>query len=460
MSYAVVLAMLYLMHLILKMNWYVTSFLAVYSMAAVFFHRKMSRQKIRQEERFFEASVYMETLLYAFQKEGKIDAALQDAMDSLPQGRLQQTVEAALLYMHMTFDESEVVTDAFEIIEAKYRCNRIRTIHEFMLNVENYGGEIRQSASLLLEDKNRWESRIRRSMEERKKMFRDVVLSVAVSLLVCGMVLYLPVMNVDISSNLLTQILTAVVVVLDDVILFLGQRYQTVDWLTIDVADTSDEEKRMEEYKSYDPQKECRLSIIMALISAVFVAFCFATARSWWAAGGLFLVLVGANQHRIGQYLRGKNLKKSIKRAFPNWLLELALLLQSENVPVALEKSKEHVPPVLKSELENLVERLAESPEEAEPYHEFLGGFRLPEISAAMSMLYSLAAGTGDSTTRQMGDLIGKNFEMLDVAEEERMKDKNSGLYLLFLAPVLTASFKLVVDMAVFMLTFLSAPLT
>jgi hypothetical protein len=459
LSYAVVLSVLYLLHLILKMNWYVTGFLAVYSMIAVFFHRKMNRKRIRQEERFFEASVYVETLLYAFQKEGKIDAALQDAMDSLPRGRLQQTVEAALLYMHMTFDESEVVTDAFAIIEAKYRCSRIRSVHEFMLNVENYGGEIRQSAALLLEDKNRWESRVRRAMEERKKMFRDVVLSAAVSLLICGMVLYLPVMNVDISGNLLIQILTAVVVVLDDIILFLGQRYQTADWLTIDVSGNADEEKKMEEYKRYDPKKECRLSIVLALIAAVFAVFCFATGRRWCAAGGLFLALVGANQHRIGQHLRKKNLKKSIKCAFPNWLMELALLLQSENVPVALEKSKEHVPPVLKSELDDLVERLAERPEEAAPYHEFLGEFRLPEISAAMSMLYSFAAGTGDNTTRQMGDLIGKNLEMLDVAEEERMKDKNSGLYLLFLAPVLTASFKLVVDMAVFMLTFLSTPL-
>jgi hypothetical protein len=74
-------------------------------------------------------------------------------------------------------------------------------------------------------------------------------------------------------------------------------------------------------------------------------------------------------------------------------------------------------------------------------------------------MLYSIAAGTGDNTTQQLSDLIEKNFRMLDLAEEERMKDRNSGLYLLFLAPVLTASFKLVVDMAVFMLTFLSTPL-
>lgn len=47
-------------------------------------------------------------------------------------------------------------------------------------------------------------------------------------------------------------------------------------------------------------------------------------------------------------------------------------------------------------------------------------------------------------------------WEMLDAAEKGRLKNLSSGMYLLFLAPVLTASLKLLVDMAVFMMTFLS----
>ena len=45
---------------------------------------------------------------------------------------------------------------------------------------------------------------------------------------------------------------------------------------------------------------------------------------------------------------------------------------------------------------------------------------------------------------------------MLDIADSERLKDNTAGMYLLFLAPVVTASFKLIVDMAVFLLGFLS----
>ena len=50
-----------------------------------------------------------------------------------------------------------------------------------------------------------------------------------------------------------------------------------------------------------------------------------------------------------------------------------------------------------------------------------------------------------------------RNLEMLDAAEKERISNLSSGMYLLFLAPVVTASVKLVIDMAVFMLSFLGS---
>lgn len=56
-------------------------------------------------------------------------------------------------------------------------------------------------------------------MKERRKMFVDIVMSIAASLLICGMILYLPVMEIDISKNLISQVLTIVVVILDDLIL-------------------------------------------------------------------------------------------------------------------------------------------------------------------------------------------------------------------------------------------------
>lgn len=88
-----------------------------------------------------------------------------------------------------------------------------------------------------------------------------------------------------------------------------------------------------------------------------------------------------------------KNLIADVKSAFPKWLMDLALLIQSENVQVAIQKSREHIPVILKEEVNTLVERLDVEPESSDPYHRFLDCLNLPEINAAMGMLYAVSIG-------------------------------------------------------------------
>ena len=154
-----------------------------------------------------------------------------------------------------------------------------------------------------------------------------------------------------------------------------------------------------------------------------------------------------------------RQLKQEIQYAFPNWLLDLVLLLQSENVQVALEKSKEFVPGVLKKELWQLTEQLELEPESAKPYHEFLKGFSIPEVHSAMGILYSISIGNSGNADKQMGELVDKNLELLDMTERGMLKKQAAAMQIFFLLPVLTASFKLVVDMVVLMLTFLQMSL-
>ena len=60
--------------------------------------------------------------------------------------------------------------------------------------------------------------------------------------------------------------------------------------------------------------------------------------------------------------------------------MDIVLLLQSENVQVALQKSQEHVPPVLRRDLDILVGQLEMEPESVLPYHRFLKSFMIPEV--------------------------------------------------------------------------------
>lgn len=456
MIYLAVLIGMYTLHLMLKMHWITTIFITAYFLLRIQVHRKWYKQSVEQQLRFGEAADYLDTVLYAFLKEGKVEAALSDAHASLVDGPMREAVGDALDHLHMTFDDTDVMTDALQLIEKKYSCRRVKSAHDFFMHVETYGGDAAKPVELLLADKNRWQKCIQTEQKNRKKMFADIVMSIAASLVLCSIILYLPVMNIDISGNMISQILTGVVLVFDDRILERAQKFLAVDWLVLDYEDERQQEQRLKRYLHYDRRKEIRLSCILTVAGVLITAIGFyRLRRQFFCAVMLILTFVFANQHRIGRSLSVKNLKKSIQRAFPGWLMDIILFLQSENVQVAFEKSLEHVPVVLEHEVKDLVEHIAMEPESAEPYHRFFQEFQIPEVHSAMSMLYSISMGNSNRADQQMGELIERNLSMLDVAEKERLANLSSGMYLLFLAPVVTASLKLVTDMAIFMLSFL-----
>ncbi len=448
---------IYFLHLILKMNWWGTLFTILYLSVMLPTHRRMQQRMRREKQRVQEVANYMDAMLYAFLKEGKIDASIRDVWESLADGDLRDCVSAAMHHMSMTFDESEVMARGLAMVEAKYPSKMIRNLHQFMLHVEDYGGERKQAIALLTMEKNMWEKRMDEAMTKQQKMYRDVMLSVVASLLICGMILYMPVNGIDISEKMLPQILTLVVIVLDDWILLRAQKFVAKDW----IAEKTGKKKKdyaesMRKWANWNSHKEAFQSLLWAIIPAIATMAAIIFHRKWGIAIGVLATLFACNQHRIGHRLQEKKLRKEIRRAFPNWLMDMVLLLQSENVQMALQKSRYRVPDILKEELEILLAKLDLNPENAKPYHEFLEAFHIPEIHSAMGMLYSISAGYGGNQQQQLLDLMQRNQKMLDVEEMQRLEDASAGLYLLFLAPVLSASLKILADMAVFMLSFLS----
>lgn len=456
MLYLIVLSGLYALHLLLKLHWITTLIIGSFLMVRIRVHRKWYDEKQKYNQKFLDASEYMDLLLYAFVKEEKVERALVNVEAAMVDGPMRGLLQKAIDHLHMTFDESDVMRDSLQIIEQEYSCRRMEHIHAFLSHVERYGGVIEKPVELLLTDKNRWEQRIRMAMKERQKMFVDIVLSIAASLFICGMILYLPVMNFDISKNVISQGLTVVIVILDDLIFTKAQKYLAVDWLGIEEQMDTSGVQKIKEFYAYDEKKDKRLSALLTVLMAVAAVISWLCKKQVITAVTLLLVALMANQHKVGRALAKKALVRNIKCVFPGWLMDLVLLLQSENVQVSLQKSQKHVPPVLHYDLQVLVDRLYMEPESVQPYHGFLKEFQIPEVHSAMSMLFSISMGNSGHAERQISELIERNMTMLDAAETNRLKNLSSGMYILFLAPVLTASLKLLVDMAVFMLSFLS----
>lgn len=459
MIYFIAFIILYFIYVLLKLNGWIMLGLAIFALIMIPKHRKIYQQSKENQQRFYEVSLYLDTILYAFVKEEKVELAVRDVCQTLPEGNMKTLVEKAHDYMLMTFDDVEVLKEALSMIDQEYPCKRIREVHKFMTHVEYYGGDIEKPVNLLLADKTRWEKRIKEAIADRKKQFTDVVLSVIASLIICGVIIYLPVMDIDISGAWLLQICAFLVILVDDFVIYRGQKYLAEDWVRLQLGEDDDYYvAKMENFQNYDMEREERMSMIFGAVGLAVTVMAFFIGNGWVVVLLLVLTLLFFNQHRIGRGLLEKNLTKEIKYAFPNWLLDLVLLLQSENVQVALQKSREFVPGVLHKELFLLTERLELQPESSEPYHEFLQEFTIPEIHSAMGILFSLSIGNSGNADKQISELVEKNLELLDIAESDKLKKSAGGMYVLFLIPVLTASFKLVVDMVVLMLQFMQVP--
>ncbi len=177
--------------------------------------------------------------------------------------------------------------------------------------------------------------------------------------------------------------------------------------------------------------------------------------EAWVLILGIVITLFFLKQHTIGQNLARKSVARELNKQFPSWLMNIALLLQTDNVQVAIRKSLEDAPDVLQHPLGELVEELEQTPDSIAPYHKFLKEYRNPDIQSAMKILYSLSSGFGGDTNQQISELIDRNNTMLDNAEKLDQEDKIAGMKIFILLPSLFASFKLMIDMGMLLVVFL-----
>jgi len=160
------------------------------------------------------------------------------------------------------------------------------------------------------------------------------------------------------------------------------------------------------------------------------------------------------NIHKFKHRSNQKMLKREIEKAYPRWLTEMALLLQTDNVYTAIEKTSETAAPVLQPALKRMLAELELYPESTEPYFNFLSEFGLKDVQASMTMLYSLANGSGGDAEKQIAEIVERNNAMANKAERLANEDEIGKMYLTFVAPTAVGMLKLLVDMALFFILF------
>ena len=139
--------------------------------------------------------------------------------------------------------------------------------------------------------------------------------------------------------------------------------------------------------------------------------------------------------------------KREVEKTFPDWLMALALQLQTDNVHVSIAKTMMDAPEILREELVKLQDNLEKHPNELEPYIGFFRKLNSADILTAMKMLYAMSEFGSDDAQEQIQGLVERNIQIMDKADRMRMEDNLAGISFAMLLPMLTGIIKMLVDL-------------
>lgn len=412
-----------------------------------------------EHKRFLDISDYMEQILYSFRSTSKILYALKDTQTLYEAGgKMYDAIQLAVDRIEDGTEDGDLYRKSFSLIEAEYPCKRLRSIHEYLKSVEENGGNNTGTIDLLLQDKAVWADNIILLQEDKRnartKIFLSIVVTIILALIFHAVYRSMP-PEYSIVEHMVTQSVTTLYLILNILIFRKANRELAKSWIE---REGTDEKRILRYYKlvtEYDEKKERKKSLMFAASFFTAAVPFLAFGKAYVSIGLLAAGILMLNQHRFGYRTAYDVLVQEINQAFPGWLMNMALLLQANNVQVSISKTIPYAPVVLQADLKKLTERLKENPDSAEPYLEFLSMFKLSSVQSAMKMLYAISeSGTGDAQT-QINVLVQRNSKLLDKAEKLQNEKSLAGMNGIFYLPQVTVSFQTMVNMVVFMLVFL-----
>lgn len=445
--------------LVFSLKWYFIILIAVAGILCLPSLILSGYKNMYEHKRFLDISDYMEQVLYSFKGTNKILYALRDTQTLYEAGgKMHNTLQQAVEYIESGKEEENLYREAFSIIEREYPCKRLRSIHEYLKSVEENGGDNDATIDLLLQDKAIWADNIILLQEDKKaartKITMSIVVTVVLALIFHAVYRSMP-PQYSIVQNMATQAVTALYLILNILIFRKANKELSKSWIE---REEMDEKKIMRYYElvtEYDEKKERKKSMYIAAPFFIAVIPFLIFGKIYFAIASIVIGVLMLNQHKMGYRTAYDFIVREINQTFPGWLMNMALLLQANNVQVSISKTIPYAPAVLRADLQKMVEGLKKNPDSIDPYLEFLSMFKLSSVQSAMKMLYAISeSGTGDAQT-QITTLVQRNSKLMDKAEKLMNEKSLAGMNGIFYLPQVTVSFQTIVNMVVFMLVFL-----
>lgn len=400
-----------------------------------------------EQQRFRDVVNYLEQMMYSFKKQPKIIVALEETKQ-LCEGRILELIDEAEKAISSPDAVDDLYRHALSCIEQEYRCDRMKMLHDYLVKVENLGGQYQSTLNIILDDVKEWTERTYLFQKERKSMKFKIVFSLTASLAVAGttvMMLASDEMLGKVLRGSLYQRTTFSLLFLF-LMLYLGaQKLLTGSWL----KDTMDEdpEQIVKDFKIMREEKDGKQPWIITALSFPVLLLGFDWQNLYIIGAVTALIAAAWFTPSLKRKNAERRILKEINQKFPYWLRGIALSLQTENVYVAIRDSLEKAPYVLKEQIEMLLHNIDEDPESILPYQNFLSEFDLPEVQSASRMLYSLTNCGKDDSEAQINTLIHRNNVLMDKAERLQNENDVAGIGALTFVPMVLATLKMIMDL-------------
>jgi ABC-type multidrug transport system fused ATPase/permease subunit len=444
-----------------QLNWILT---LLETIVGFFVVRKIILHSCRaryEEDKVEDVGTYVEQMLYSFRRNGKILTSLQDAATVFPPCEMKECIDKAIKHITDVQSVGNIYEEALMIIQDRFDCRRIRSLHRYLVKVEGIGGENEIGVQALLSDRRLWLARIDDFKKEKKTTQFDIIVACAFSSAICAATMYMLPSYVGAAKHIIARAFSTIYILINFWTIS-GTMKGTIYHLN-DLYTQEEEEYLLKKFrwiKSWDKKTEqkkaMKPAIMMSLVGVVALFLGY-----WWMT--LICLALAAFLWLLQPMLRHnssiKSITKEIEKAYPDWLLELSLLLQTDNLHVALEKTMDTAPLLLKDDLILLGDEIAANPTDVEPFNNFLGNLKLPSIHSSMRLLFSIANYGSDDETRQIAELIERNALLMNKAEEQKNSDRLAKITIFKFMPMGASALKLIVDMAVFLIVFISQSL-
>ncbi|MBQ7077244.1 MAG: hypothetical protein IJM91_03810 [Lachnospiraceae bacterium] len=379
---------------------------------AIYIGKKAKEEK-SERQRVNEAFDYLEQVSFAFMRSGKIDAALRETYLLFKDGRMKEALALTLdkLKTHVADDDKSKI---FTELEETYPINHVNKLHSYMLDAEKYGGHTRRAIFILKREQYRSKERILLYIENVRLKRKSVVMSCFAGMIVSlVMIAFAPERQALTGNSIFKFSVLLYVIALCAIAIYAYKK--TVGNYLIERRIYSDDELLKKLKKYYHKEKF------------------------------------------IGRRTLYKILSNEIRYAFTEWILSVALLLETHNVEGAIRESASKAPVLLKPYISTFLKTLKKSPQDPSAYIDFLDEFAFPEVTSSMRLLYSLSIGTLDNIEDAIDHILEQNDLYILTVKKELEDKKMAGLSLLFMMPVVVTSFKLIADMSVILLFFVSS---